>query len=121
MIKKFDLQKIELEVIEWFINEYPDILDSLENQLQKVQNIERKFTGVGVFVCFSYLDIDIYDFKKNCNNKILDGLSIKSSELKHICSISLHLKDDCMIDYIEFEFGFLEKKYPENYSLISFL
>jgi len=115
-----ELLDIEKEILLLYANEYKKGIykEAFLSQIKFINSIKRDFTGVGVFVCFDIKNKNgsILKIDKIKNSIRLDGLFLYSNELLHECPISIVINNG-ILDYIEFEFGFKERRYPNIYKL----
>jgi len=118
-MKHNSLKQIEYDVLMWYASHSPLYGQSFLSQIERIVDAEREFTGQGAFASFTLSDNGykkVYKDKSQ-NYDRLDGLAIFSDEFIHECPVSLKIEEDGKIDYIEFEFGFKEEKYPTHYTL----
>jgi len=113
------LHPIEMELLNWFIKDLPKAVSkSIQSQIDLIVDIDREFTGQGAFISFklknnNYLKITDDSF----TGLIWDGIALYSDELLHESPVHIVIEKDGKIDYLEFEFGFLKKEYPQKYEL----
>jgi len=113
-----ELFPIENEILLLYAKNYENgkYKETFLSQIKCIEDVRRDFTGQGVFVSFkikkencNFLKIDNIDIR-------IDGLFLHSNELLHECPISIVIKKG-ILDYIEFEYGFKDTKYPKVYEL----
>jgi hypothetical protein len=95
----------------------PELSDSFLSQINLIENVEYEFTWQGAFVHFTFSNenyIKVSVGSIDCNRLTL---TLKSDELEYECPVDIVIKSDWKIDYIEFNWGFIESKLPEKYVL----
>jgi len=124
VIEKQTLLPIEKDVINWYINEYACLRELIPQQLDYIENIERGFTGQGVFANFTMSSKLVIEYNPidpelfgDSEARRFSGLGIVSSEFECEAPVDLILDLDGKLDYIEFCYGLQEKKYPTQYYL----
>ena len=117
-MNKEKIYKIEYDILEEFENRYPVLKNKILPLVEKVDAIEREFTGVGAFITFKFKDKDI---KKNklLKNKILNEIYIQSNEFEHEVPVLIKFNSDGILDYIELAMGMTKKNYPKRYKIIA--
>lgn len=107
-----------------FISDILDLLldgdndgNALRNQIQFLDDIKYDYTGVGLFVTFSYSD-EIIEFRLTNNTTVTNGVEIKSSDLAAGADVTLFIKNG-IIDYLEIwsKDGNYPNKELTNYTL----
>jgi hypothetical protein len=94
-----------------------DDIGDVRNQKDYLTEKDYEYTGVGLFVNFSYVD-GIDKFKAKNENLIIDGLVIKSKELKIGASVTMFFIDG-LVNYINIWSydGIFPKNELETYTL----
>lgn len=96
-----ELQDFEKDIVQWYLENYPDIAANLKSQFMVANLKQREFTsGAGVFLWLQMPDgVQPTDYPSESAQ--LDGPLIQSSELEHGASVGLGFVGAGIIDYIE--------------------
>ena len=96
-----ELQDFEKDIVQWYLENYPDIAANLKSQFVVANLKQREFTsGAGVFLWLQMPDgVQPTDYPSESAQ--LDGPLIQSSELEHGASVGLGFVGAGIIDYIE--------------------
>lgn len=115
-----ELQDFEKDIVQWYLDNYPDISANLKSQFLVAKLKQREFTsGAGVFLWLQIPDgVQSTDYPSESAQ--LDGPLINSSELEHGASVGLGFKGDGVIDYIEIWChggDYPHDRHPQDYDL----
>ena len=110
------MQAIELEILNSFQQQFPELKDAIDTSINSVQKIEREFTGVGAFASFYYENTEVFG-NKTLAGKRYNSVIIKSEELEHDCPVDIVFGKNGLIDYIELSMGLKKQKYPNEYEI----
>lgn len=110
------IQAIELEILNSFQQQFPELKDEIEVSINLAQRVEREFTGVGAFASFYYENTEVVG-DKMLKGKRYNSIIIKSKELEHDSPVDIVFGKNGLIDYIELSMGLKECNYPRKYEI----
>ena len=95
------MEDLEENILEWYIENYPEYSASLKQQFNYCVVSEREFTsGGGVFVSF-IIQVDTPKLQLSVCAAQIEGPFIISSELECDASVGLGVSDIGVIEYLE--------------------
>ena len=96
-----ELQDFEKDIIQWYLDNYPEIAENLSAQFSLAKLKQREFTsGAGSFLWLQ-MPKETKPTEYSPSSSQLDGPMIQSSELEHGASVGLGFVGAGIIDYIE--------------------
>jgi len=113
VMNNLKIYKIEIDLLSYLYNEIG--CEKFTTYLTLVKNIEREFTGIGAYISFEFHKKERLSIE-SLRSVRLTGPMIHSDEFEHNVLVSYVFDEIGVLDYIEFEFGMKERKYPSKYS-----
>ncbi len=96
-----ELQEFEKDIVQWYLDNYPEIAESLRVQFSVAKLKTREFTsGAGSYLWFK-MPKGVQPIEYPSDSSQLDGPMIQSLELEHGASVGLGFVGTGVIDYIE--------------------